>query len=409
MDLRRCSRRSRQADRADGGRRRHPGRRAARGLAVDVAELRRVPRSSRCTATTTSTVPRRSRTARCRLNVMGERGANREPPPPPRSPRWVAWLARQSKPERLGFTTSRTLQPSHQHGRTDTDAHGVTRRAGRHRRRDRAGPARRAAGRERLPRVRQRVGRRSRAMVEASGRPLTVSLAATGVRTARQRRSGLPAQPSRAGTGESGRARDSGAGCGAGDRGAARSAGDIEPTSMRCPSYRELVELSHSPTRVARLAQPELRAALHRRRGRSSGRCKIRGGSSHVFELGDPADYEPDTADLGAARAARCGVTAEESRLDLLLERRRYEPALRPHPELWRRQPRCRARDAVAPLCTVPGLADGGAHVGTICDGSFPTTLLAHWGTRPVSRRAPSPSNTSSRRQCRGTARRAWA
>ena len=29
---------------------------------------------------------------------------------------------------------------------------------------------------------------------------------------------------------------------------------------------------------------------------------------------------------------------------------------------------------------TVPGLGDGGAHVGTICDGSFPTTLLMHWG-----------------------------
>ncbi len=28
---------------------------------------------------------------------------------------------------------------------------------------------------------------------------------------------------------------------------------------------------------------------------------------------------------------------------------------------------------------TVVGLADGGAHVGTICDASFPTTLLTHW------------------------------
>ncbi len=28
---------------------------------------------------------------------------------------------------------------------------------------------------------------------------------------------------------------------------------------------------------------------------------------------------------------------------------------------------------------TVPGLSDGGAHVGMICDGSFPTTLLTHW------------------------------
>src|SRR3954451_21255257 len=29
---------------------------------------------------------------------------------------------------------------------------------------------------------------------------------------------------------------------------------------------------------------------------------------------------------------------------------------------------------------TVVGLGDGGAHVGTICDASFPTTLLAWWG-----------------------------
>jgi N-acyl-D-aspartate/D-glutamate deacylase len=27
----------------------------------------------------------------------------------------------------------------------------------------------------------------------------------------------------------------------------------------------------------------------------------------------------------------------------------------------------------------VPGLSDGGAHVGMICDGSFPTTMLTHW------------------------------
>ena len=29
---------------------------------------------------------------------------------------------------------------------------------------------------------------------------------------------------------------------------------------------------------------------------------------------------------------------------------------------------------------TLIGLGDGGAHVGIISDGSFPTTLLAHWG-----------------------------
>ena len=29
---------------------------------------------------------------------------------------------------------------------------------------------------------------------------------------------------------------------------------------------------------------------------------------------------------------------------------------------------------------TVSGLGDGGAHVGTICDASFPTHALTHWG-----------------------------
>ena len=28
---------------------------------------------------------------------------------------------------------------------------------------------------------------------------------------------------------------------------------------------------------------------------------------------------------------------------------------------------------------TAPGLSDGGAHVGMICDGSFPTSNLIHW------------------------------
>jgi N-acyl-D-aspartate/D-glutamate deacylase len=37
-------------------------------------------------------------------------------------------------------------------------------------------------------------------------------------------------------------------------------------------------------------------------------------------------------------------------------------------------------REMLAHEFTVPGLGDGGAHVGTICDASFPTTFLTHWG-----------------------------
>ena len=37
-------------------------------------------------------------------------------------------------------------------------------------------------------------------------------------------------------------------------------------------------------------------------------------------------------------------------------------------------------RDMILHENTVMGLGDGGAHVGTICDASFITTLLTHWG-----------------------------
>jgi N-acyl-D-aspartate/D-glutamate deacylase len=37
----------------------------------------------------------------------------------------------------------------------------------------------------------------------------------------------------------------------------------------------------------------------------------------------------------------------------------------------------------------VPGLSDAGAHVGTICDGGFPTFLLAHWGRDRADGRLP--------------------
>ena len=38
------------------------------------------------------------------------------------------------------------------------------------------------------------------------------------------------------------------------------------------------------------------------------------------------------------------------------------------------------AREMMTHADTVSGLGDGGAHVGTICDASFPTYALTHWG-----------------------------
>jgi N-acyl-D-aspartate/D-glutamate deacylase len=52
---------------------------------------------------------------------------------------------------------------------------------------------------------------------------------------------------------------------------------------------------------------------------------------------------------------------------------------------------------------TVPGLSDGGAHVGMICDGSFPTSNLTHW-TRDRTRGPTLPLEQMIKGQTRDTA-----
>ena len=98
----------------------------------------------------------------------------------------------------------------------------------------------------------------------------------------------------------------------------------------------------------------------------------------HVFRLGVPPDYEPPPETSIAAEAARTGTAAEELVYDAALADDGtgllYVPFLNyADGDL----------EAVRSMLTHPhavlGLADGGAHVGTICDGSFPTTMLTHW------------------------------
>src|SRR3546814_13364948 len=97
-------------------------------------------------------------------------------------------------------------------------------------------------------------------------------------------------------------------------------------------------------------------------------------GYERMFELGDPPDYEPDPSTSLAARAAREGREPLELTYDLLVQDEGrsfiYMPIIN-----WFDGNLDAVGEMLGHEHTVPGLSDGGAHVGTLCDASFPTTL----------------------------------
>ncbi len=168
--------------------------------------------------------------------------------------------------------------------------------------------------------------------------------------------------------------------------------------------YREIADLPLTD-RVTALRTTEFRERLlaeatERSRDKLGGNLISR--FDLLFEMADEPDYEPTLDTSIAAEAARRGLTPEEVALDALL-------ADDGHGLIY--LPFLNYVDGNLDGChemlvhphTVPGLSDGGAHVGTICDGSFPTTLLAYWGRDRSRDRIPVPFLVQ--RHCRDTAR----
>lgn len=107
-----------------------------------------------------------------------------------------------------------------------------------------------------------------------------------------------------------------------------------------------------------------------------------------MVRLDDPPDYEQGPAASIAAIADREGRTPQEVALDVMLEDNGkgllYIPVV--NYQDWNLES---VRSMLVHPYSVPGLSDGGAHVGTVCDGSFATYLLSYWGRRRSTDRLP--------------------
>ena len=100
---------------------------------------------------------------------------------------------------------------------------------------------------------------------------------------------------------------------------------------------------------------------------------------NQLYEMGQDFDYEPARDSSVGAQAERLGVSPESLVYDKLLEkegRNILYLAFSNYAD-FSLEP---SREMLLSDHAVPGLGDGGAHLGVICDGSIYTHLLTHWG-----------------------------
>ncbi len=145
---------------------------------------------------------------------------------------------------------------------------------------------------------------------------------------------------------------------------------DERVRAMRDPAFRaRILAERHQPLAGDGSAIPPLADLLLARLDQLAFR---------IFSLGAIPDYEPPLSrSLGVTCQAQ-GVPVLEALYDALLgddgRALLYFPLYN-----YGEGNLDNVREMLTHPLALPGLSDGGAHVGTVCDASFPTFLLTHW------------------------------
>jgi N-acyl-D-aspartate/D-glutamate deacylase len=159
---------------------------------------------------------------------------------------------------------------------------------------------------------------------------------------------------------------------------------------MGFPSYKKIAHLPLSE-RVAAMRNPELRAAMIQEKSEpvaGDGSMlppladyflqNLEMVSMRLFRLGEKPNYEPSFTESFGAAAMASGEPVLGLIYDAMLEQDGkallYFPVYN-----YTGMNLDAVHDMLTHPLALPGLSDGGAHVGTICDASFTTFLMTHW------------------------------
>ena len=149
---------------------------------------------------------------------------------------------------------------------------------------------------------------------------------------------------------------------------------------MLTDGYKAIADLPLGE-RVAQMYTPESRAQIL---SESTGMVEhplqaFIGNLERVWELDEPLDYEPKPEKGVASRARALSKTPTELMYELLIAEGGGKLFYSPFANYAEDSLDC-CHDMILDEHCVMGLGDGGAHVSTICDASFTTFLLTHWG-----------------------------
>ncbi len=144
------------------------------------------------------------------------------------------------------------------------------------------------------------------------------------------------------------------------------------------PLWRSLQALDHNSRIASILGDPDLRRRLVQDRPEDEYTRGMAAILERTFELGEPLNYEPEFAASIANRARTAGRDPFDLALEVLL--RNGGTTLLMHAfENYSAGDLGVIHQMLVNRNTVCGIADGGAHVGLICDSSSPTSLLTIW------------------------------
>ena len=142
-------------------------------------------------------------------------------------------------------------------------------------------------------------------------------------------------------------------------------------------AYESLKVLSLAE-RLTKLRDPAIRAQILAEEHTEELYKRRVANFANLYPLSDPPEYEPKPEDSVAALAQRAGKQPAEFAYDYLLENGGEALLYRPLYN-YADQNLEVLREMLLDPDSVPGLSDGGAHYGFICDASFPVYLLTHW------------------------------